>query len=115
MVSLVARFYDAWGAVLDGVATGNDTITSGQIDVFCGRGEHALSSAIRRKEKNTNKYSAISQFAPESPQSAKKNDLFRLVDAVRFVCSTCFPHLHLLTWLLTTTTTRTTTHKHIQN
>lgn len=112
MVSLVARFYDAWGAVLDGVATGNDTITSGQIDVFCGRGEHALSSAIRTKKKN--KYSAISQFAPESPQSAKKNDLFRLVDAVRFVCSTCFPHLHLLTWLLTTTTT-TTAHKHIQN
>lgn len=108
MVSLVARFYDAWVAVLDGVATGNDTITSGQIDVFCGRGEHALSSAIRKK----NKYSAISQFAPESPQSAKNNDLFRLVDAVRFVCSTCFPHLHLLTWLLTTTTT---IHKHIQN
>lgn len=49
MVSLVARFYDAWVAVLDGVATGNDTITSGQIDVFCGRGEHALSSAIRKK------------------------------------------------------------------
>lgn len=110
MVSLVARFYDAWVAVLDGVATGNDTITSGQIDVFCGRGEHALSSAIRKKKK----YSAISQFAPESPQSAKNNDLFRLVDAVRFVCSTCFPHLHLLTWLLTTTTA-TTTHKHIQN
>lgn len=54
MVSLVARFYDAWGAVLDGVATGNDTITSGQIDVVCGRGEHALSSAIRRTKQKKN-------------------------------------------------------------